>query len=192
MDKGVNMTKDEFYEEIKPIAEAFPALKNRFKLQRIYDLAHDIPLDTFAFIVMKIGDDAKTSPSINDFKEHISKWKREYYAKTGRYWGQTEQFEKESTFECLQCIDSGIVELFSIGGGFSHHMRCDCAQGSKHWALMPQWDRALRQAFKPQAPDLLNFKPTTLEYGELMKKAEIWANKLEKSIKHWHELGYRP
>jgi len=186
------MNKNDFMDEMSGLLEAYPALKNRHKLARIYDLANDLPLDVFGNIVMSIGDDAKSSPSINDFKTEISRWKRNYHSKHGRYWGQQETQETESAFDCLQCIDSGIVEVYSIGGGFSYHMRCECSQGSKHWATLPQWDKSLRQGFKPQAPDLLNFKPQTVEYGELMKKATIWASKLEKSVKHWHELGYRP
>ena len=186
------MTNEQFMNEMTGMLEAFPALKNRYKLSRIYEFAKDLTPDIFCFIVNNIGDEAKNTPSINEFKSAISKWKRDYYAKHGRYFGQSEMEHKESTFDCLQCIDSGIVEVYSIGGGFAHHMRCNCAQGGRHWAILPQWDKSLRQAFAPQAPDLNNFKPQTAEYGELMKKATIWANKLEKSIKHWHELGYRP
>lgn len=184
------MTNEQFMNEMTGMLEAFPALKNRYKLSRIYDFAKDLTPDIFCFLVNQIGDEAKNTPSINDFNAAISKWKREYYSKHGRYFGQVEMEHRESIFECLQCIDSGIVELFT-NNKFSHYIRCNCEQGNKHWAKMPQWDKDLRQAFYPQAPGLQNFKPSKAEYGELLELANIWANKLSKSENYWNKLGYK-
>lgn len=175
-------------DEMTGVLEAFPALKNKYKLQRIYDLAQDLPLDVFGYIVVKIADDAKSSPSINDFKDQISRWRREYYAKYGRYYGQPEQ-EVKTGFDCEQCIDSGIIELF-VDGKFSHHIRCNCEQGQKHWAKIPQWDKDLRQAFFPKAPTLSNFKPSSKEFGEFLMLAENWAKKIRTSENYWKQLGY--
>ena len=101
------MTKEEFMDLMAGMLEAYPALKNRYKLGRIYDLAKDLPNEVIGHMVTQIGDDAKSCPSINDFKNEISRWKRNYHAKHGRYWGQPEQSAQDlKPFDCLQCIDS--------------------------------------------------------------------------------------
>jgi hypothetical protein len=184
------MTNEQFLQEMTSILEAYPALKNRYKLGRIYELAQGVPQNVLAKIICDVGDAAKNTPSINEFKDAISKWKREYYNKNGRYFDQPAEVIKAQEFECNNCIDSGIVEVYSVGKTeLSHHMRCDCEHGKKHWAVLPCFDKALRQAFYTKAPALDNFKPSE-EIG-LHEKFLNFKEKLRPSEKHWLDLGYR-
>lgn len=185
------MTNEQFLQEMSGLLEAFPVLKNRYKLNRIYQFCQDLTPDIISGIISKVGDEAKSSPSINDFKSEISRWRREYYAKHGRYWGQKDESQTVKGYDCTKCIDSGIVEVCKQGTTeLEFFMRCDCSQGLNSFAKLPVIARELKAGFTFKAPDLENFKPTKSTYGELNEKFKIWAKKLESSENHFKSLGY--
>lgn len=186
------VSKQEFMNEMAYLLDVFPALKNRTKLERIYNCFERIPLSAVAEILERVGDDAKHAPSISEFKEAAGRWRRDYHAKHGHYYGETKKENAGITY-CDQCGDSGILEIYSVGTEkMNYHMRCTCHEGKKHWALLPEWDKSLRQAFYTKAPALENFKPVSGEYGEIMKKYYLWKDKLNESFEIWSKMGFVP
>lgn len=186
------MTNDQFLQEMSGLLEAFPALKNRYKLNRIFNFCQDLTPDILCVIISKVGDEAKQTPSINDFKTEISKFRRDYYAKHGRYWGQQEIAAQAKEFDCKKCIDSGIVEVCKQHTSeIEFLMRCDCDQGKNSAAKLPFVANELKNGFTFKAPDLENFKPTQSTYGELKKKADAWFEKIKNYEQHFSSLGYK-
>lgn len=186
------MTKEQFMQEMASLLDAYPILKNRHKLARIYYFLENLPEEAISKIIMDIGDASKSSPSINDFREASSKWRRDYYAKHGHYYGQEKQVDGRQDFECKRCIDSGIVELYSNEDqAFAFHMRCDCEMGKNSFAKLPMVDKSLKQGFNFKAPELRNFKPLSGLYGELDQKAREWYKIISKSEDHFSSIGYK-
>lgn len=184
------LSNNEFLTEINGLIEAFPSLKNRARLARIYFFLQSLPQEAAKKIIQDVGDSAKSTPTPNDFREMVSVWKKSYYAKHGNYYG-AEKIENKEAYFCTICNDAGVVELYPHGKEtMSHHMRCGCIEGLKHWSRLPEFDKALKQGFRVVAPALTNFKPTNGSYGEILEKYKTWRSVLNKSENHWKLLGY--
>ena len=185
------ISNEQFLSEIAPLIEAFPSLKNRAKLERIYFFLSGLPFEAARTVILQVGDHAKSTPTPNEFRELAVRWKNSYYAKHGNYYGVEKIENQEITF-CEVCKDAGIIELIPHGKTeISHHMRCYCEFGLKHFARLPVFDKGLKQGFRTNAPALENFKPTKGELNEIWTKFGIWKGLLEKSEIHWKNLGYK-
>jgi hypothetical protein len=183
---------------IFPLTKRFKALDSKETIERIHVFLGPLPKDAVEQIVNQIGDEARATPTINEFKALASRWKYDYFKANGHWYGQKAEEVKPEQL-CQFCFDCGIVKVkHNTPDEFLQLMKCSCNAGSKVSAKLPQFNSDAKAMFVRVAINPQWFNPNIEVSDDLDKmgskvlnKFDEWRAIVHKSEKYWAGLGFK-
>lgn len=182
----------EFTNEMNRLAAKFPQVLNKEALRRTYVYVKSIPSSGLHDIVNVFIDSFRQTPLPIDFEKAVSDWRRQYFLKTGIYFGESLEVQSLEP-ECGNCKDLGIVKAKE---DTIHFFRCVCERGKRETSKVPVYQGELRRAYDTEPCPIHWFKPKgyvpglPLEVNEVWKRVEEWKGFLAKSEEQWKVEGY--
>jgi hypothetical protein len=171
------------------MAEIWPEMKADFRSKRYYAAIADLEYDIVKQICDVFSDTRHKMPLPSDFVEASKAFKKNYFEKTGQYYGSYKSsFKPDFKPECSYCYDSGYEWLEVEGNnvfGF-----CFCFEGDNHkknskWCLLSASDvpNARRKTF-PVKAFVPKPKDETYE-AAFLRTTERFKEALEESHEFW-------
>lgn len=182
--------KQIFLKNFEALIDAFPQLKVKTKIDRIFWFVRDLPEKGMVEIFNIVLDTFRATPTPSDFNDAAKAWR-----KRNNYFSNVEISDPEEIKICQYCRNSGVVRIVHLSNSeIDHLMRCNCFESwrSEHMKF-PQFDYALKQVYKIGPCPLEWFKPNDKNLnGKEFEKLQLkYFSKIKNAEKYWADLGFK-
>lgn len=189
-----NEFRQEFVNEINRLSSVFQNVNAPEKLKRYALYIGDLPIEGIKEIVNNFIDTFKTTPLPSDFEKASREWRKQYFLKTGIYYG--EAASPKEVESCKTCQDMGVIYAKAFDGDPELvFFRCACFEGNKISFRIPIFTQQLKTLYKALEWPTLWFKPSDGEISQEMNspfwgKVKEHLKRMRESEVYWASKGY--
>ena len=182
--------KQIFSQCIGPLLEAFPPLKTKTKLDRIFWFVRDLPERAMKEIFDTLIDASRVTPTPIEIDTLARAWRKRH-----NFYPSIHAGEQVEIKTCQYCRDSGVVRIQHLSNQeVDHLMRCNCFESwrSEHMKF-PQFEYQLKQVYKVTPCPIEWFKPSDKNPNgkEFFELLDVYKLKIKNAEKYWADLGFK-